>query len=128
MSEQCLFCLETTNEEKHKTAICNCQLSYHTPCYNKWNELKPNTCPICRKNYKKQHTNTNESSHLLIHMDDTIPSTNNIFSRRSTSSHHILMSNSENQARQQRTKKILKIILGCVVIILIAVLCVIICG
>lgn len=121
----CLFCLETTNEEKHKSSTCNCQLSYHTTCYNKWTKLKSNMCPICRK---KPSLHTNEKTHLLINIDDTIPSTNNIFSRRSANSQNIFISNSEYEAEQQRTKKIFRILLGFVVIVLVCVIAIIVCG
>jgi hypothetical protein len=121
----CLFCLETTNEERHKSHICNCELSYHTTCYNKWTKLKPNTCPICRISLYQQK---DETTHLLIHTNDTISFTNNIFSRRNTTPQHILISRSEYEAEQQRTKKIFRILLGFVVIVLICVVAIIICG
>jgi hypothetical protein len=121
----CLFCLETTNEERHKSHICNCELSYHTTCYNKWTKLKSNTCPICRKT---SSLHTNETTHLLIHTNDTISFTNNIFSRRNTTPQHILISRSEYEAEQQRTKKIFRILLGFGVIVLICVVAIIVCG
>lgn len=127
MQDQCLFCLETVNGEKHTSSICSCQLSYHTPCYDRWNKLKPNTCPICRKTHPHMPY-VNEKTTLLYHDNDTVSSTHNIFSRRNTQLHPHVINNSEYEAEQQRTKKIFRILLGFVVIILVCVITIIVCG
>ena len=45
----CIICLENieTNFEIKKN--CSCQINIHEKCFEEWNKVNPNKCPLCRE-------------------------------------------------------------------------------
>lgn len=54
MSENCLFCLEPVGPKDLAVTNlpCMCRTPQHDACREKWNQLNPYRCPICRKTFK----------------------------------------------------------------------------
>ena len=54
MPENCLFCLEPVGVKDLAVPNlpCMCRTPQHDACREKWNQMNPYRCPICRKTFK----------------------------------------------------------------------------
>lgn len=50
--QDCLFCLNAYPNTTQYDAPCKCKPFLHQRCLNKWLQINPNECPICRTNYE----------------------------------------------------------------------------